>query len=404
MIGFSAQQSWLESRAQEDGVVVFFEVLDSTPVGDREVRIQELRQHTRLPLSLMSLEEVHQRTGAPLHPGEHRPHHVSFREEWYFFGFNDGEGAFAIGPVSPVDPQGRFPIGLVFAVIGLPAIAGIVAVRVERGINKVERATHALADGELSARVDGVAGPSVELATSFNAMAERIEQLIRSRDELVQAVSHELGSPLSRLRFHMELLGNLTDDEREKRLSKMTRELDGLDLLVAELLAYVQADEIKVEARHFDPRPGLADVAELAMLEAPADAELEVDTDLPDDFDVYADPRLFQRAVENLLRNAVRYADRRVLLELSRSADYVRVAVHDDGPGIPEEQRDKVTAPFVRLEPDRNPNQGRAGLGLAIVSRIVKRHGGRLEIGESHLGGASVSILWPVRLDSCAKP
>jgi signal transduction histidine kinase len=397
LLGFAVRQSWTESRAEEHGVFLFFELLDETPPGNRQARLEDLERHTHLPLSLVSLEEATQRSGAPLRPGERRPHRVSFREEWYFFGFEDGQGALAIGPVSPVDADGRFPIGLVLAVIGLPAIAGMIAVRVERGINKVERATDALAGGKLEARVEDTGGPSAELATRFNAMAERVERLIRSRDELVQAVSHELGSPLSRLRFHMELLGNLSDDEREVRLSKMTRELDGLDALVAELLAYVQSDELKIDARTFNPKQDLADVAELAMLEAPADVALAVDTVLPDNIDVYADPRMFQRSVENLLRNAVRYAEHRVTLELSRDADWVRVAVHDDGPGIPEAQRDKVTAPFVRLEADRNPNRGGAGLGLAIVARIALRHGGRVEIGESRLGGACVSILWPPR-------
>lgn len=397
VLGFAMRHKWAGPNAEQDGVILFFELLDETPPERRAERMRQLKRHTYLPLSLMSLEEAEQRCGAPLQPGEARPYRVSFREEWYFFGFGDGQGAFAVGPVLPIDPDRRFPIGLVIAIIGVPVLAGIIALRVERGINKVEQATHAFAEGELSARVTNSGGPSAELASSFNAMAERVERLIRSRDELVQAVSHELGSPLSRLRFHMELLGNLSDEERQRRLGKMARELDGLDGLVAELLAYVQSDEVRVEARCFEPKQGLADVAELAMLELPADSTIDVDAVLPDDIDVHADPRLFQRAVENLLRNAVNYARHKVLLELSREADGVRVAVHDDGPGIPKEQREKVTAPFVRLEADRNPNRGGAGLGLAIVSRIVEQHGGRLEIGASHLGGARVSILWPVR-------
>ncbi len=395
VLGLAMQESWTESRAEDDGVVLFFELLDATPPARRQARANELEQHTRLPLSLMPLEEVERRSGSALLPGERRPHRVSFREEWYFFGFHDGSAALAIGPVNPVDAEGRIPIGLLLLIIGLPAMAAVIAVRVERGINRVERATHALADGQLSARVDGAAGPSAELATSFNAMAERVERLIRSRDELVQAVSHELGSPLSRLRFHVELLSNLSDEDRDERLDKMTRELDGLDGLVAELLTYVQADEIRVDARRFDPNQGLTDVAELAMLDAPERAEIVVDTVLPDGIEVYADPRLFQRTVENLLRNAVRYARTRVELELARDTDGVRVVVHDDGPGIPEDQRENVRAPFVRLEADRNPNRGGAGLGLAIVARILDRHGGRLEIGASHLGGARVSTLWP---------
>ena len=103
--------------------------------------------------------------------------------------------------------------------------------------SRIERANQALAVGELSVRVDTNGAQSDELAASFNAMAERVETLIKSRDELVQAVSHELGSPLSRLRFHVELLENLPEAKRSERLAVMSRELDTLDALVAELLS-----------------------------------------------------------------------------------------------------------------------------------------------------------------------
>ena len=126
----------------------------------------------------------------------------------------------------------------------------------------MERANQALAVGNLSVRVDDDDGPSSELAASFNAMAERVEVLIKSRDELVQAVSHELGSPLARLRFHAELLENVSETKRNERIQAMTRELDALDELVAELLSCVQSDDLELDYQSFDPKQGLADLAE----------------------------------------------------------------------------------------------------------------------------------------------
>lgn len=392
---YALNQSWTEDRARGDGVFLIHDMLDPLPASVRAQRLSEIRDNFSVELSLIPVDEVERRLGRSVKPGEAIPQRVSHREEWYFLVFNDGAGALAAGPVHPSVPKGAFPIGLLLAIVSLPLIAAVLAYRVGREITKVERASEALATGELSVRVDNLHGPSKELAAKFNAMAERVERLIRSRDELVQAVSHELGSPLSRLRFHMELLENQSEAERQERLSEMTSELDALDELVAELLSYVQSDELDLEPRSFDPGRGLADLAELAKLEAPDDRAIEVDVTLPKAASVFADPRLFQRAVENILRNAMRYAQGNVLLELTEDEGQVRVAVHDDGPGVPEELREKVMVPFYRVGADRDRKTGGVGLGLAIVSRIMQRHGGRLAIDRSPLGGAMVATWWP---------
>jgi two-component system sensor histidine kinase RstB len=91
----------------------------------------------------------------------------------------------------------------------------------------------------------------------------------------------------------------------------------------------------------------------------------------------------------------MRFARGKVLLELTQDDEHVRVAVHDHGPGIPEELRERALLPFVRLEADRDRKTGGVGLGLAIVSRIVSRHGGHLTIGSSPLGGAMAATSWP---------
>jgi signal transduction histidine kinase len=285
------------------------------------------------------------------------------------------------------------PIGVVLVMLGLPLLAGLLTVAVDRALKRVEHASDALGRGNLTARVEARGAGATELAERFNAMAERVERLVRSRDELVQAVSHELGSPLSRLRFHLELLEAETD--RDIRPKKMARELDTLDALVAELLEYIQSDEVALDIRAFEPGPLMSDLAELATLDASEARPIEVALALHGDGEGFADVRLFQRAVENVLRNAVQYASARVVLELTQDEEALHVTVHDDGPGIPDDLRDQVKLPFSRLESDRGRAKGGAGLGLAIVTRIVERHDGRLTIGTSHLGGAAVRTSWP---------
>lgn len=392
---YSLSRSWTDERARTDGVFLAYELIEQESPSSRARRLRELQQHFSVDLALLSLDEIERRVGRPVRPGEQIPYRVSGREEWYFLVFDDGQGGLAAGPVNPYIPTGAVPVGALLALVLLPAVAGLLALRVERELENVERASRALASGELGARVDGRHGPSNELAASFNAMAERVERLIRSRDELVQAVSHELGSPLSRLRFHLELLGDESGAEREKRLGAMTRELDALDELVSELLGYVQSDELKLDRRAFDPNRSLSDLAELARLETPEGRAVEVSVEVPKDANVFADQRLFQRAVENILRNAAQHAHGKVLIELTQDEEHAIVAVHDDGSGIPEELRDKVMTPFYRLEADRNRKTGGVGLGLAIAGRIMHRHGGRVAIGSSPLGGAKVATFWP---------
>ena len=387
--------SWMEAKAGMNGIYLVHKLLDAVPAAHRQARLQELRPHFAFDLSLIPYDEAQRRVGRPMTPGEYVTRWTASDEASYILAFTDRDGALAVGPIDNTVPAGTLPIGGIIALVGIPLIAAFIALRVERELTKVERASDALAVGELSARVDNPSGPSKELAASFNAMAERIEHLIRSRDELVQAVSHELGSPLSRLRFHLVLLQDHPGEEREARISAMTRELDSLDDLVAELLGYVQSDELELHQETFDPQQILADLGELARLEIPEERTVAVDIVVPDGVAIGADKRLFQRAIENVLRNAVRYAEDRIMLEVTQTATHVRVAVNDDGPGIPEAMREKVMTPFFRLEPDRARKTGGVGLGLAIVSRIMHRHGGQLQIGTSSMGGATIATLWP---------
>jgi signal transduction histidine kinase len=392
---YSRSRPWTDEQARRDGVFLVHDVLEQESRPNRAQRLSELQEHFSVDFSLITTDELERRIDRRAVAGERIARRVSGREAWHYLVFEDGQDVLAAGPIDPLNPAGVVPVGVIFVVVGLPIIIGLLALRVEQRLKKVERASKALAVGEFSARVEDAGGPSDELAATFNAMAERIEDLIRSREELVQAVSHELGSPLSRLRFHLELLENQPKGQRQERIKAMSHELDALDELVAELLSYVQTDELELDRNAFDPSQGLTDLAELAKLEAPDDREIDVDLELPESSIVFADRRLFQRAIENILRNAVQHARGKVLLELTRDDEHVRVAVHDDGPGIPEELRDKVTTPFVRLHADRGRKTGGVGLGLAIVCRIMDRHNGRLEIGTSPLGGATVATLWP---------
>lgn len=392
---YGLTRTWTQDHARSSGVFFIYKTLEAEPVGLRAARLLELQQHFAVPYTLLTPHEASQHVGRPLAPGERAYHKELPRKQWYFIMFSDGSEVLAAGPVNPMWPHGWIPFGAIIAIIVVPLLAALWAFRVERELAKVERASKALATGNLNARVDNKQGPSHELAASFNDMAERIKQLIQSREELVQAVSHELGSPLTRLRLHVGLLEDDLGDEHRTRLDGMSTELDELDELVKELLHYIRSDEELPRLKTFRPMSLLEDLAELTSLDSSLDDDMEVVLEGTFGGDMYADPRLFQRAVENVLRNAVRHAHSKVWLVVEDEGTHVKVAVHDDGPGISEDMYEKVWIPFVRLEADRDRDKGGVGLGLAIVARILKRHNGHTTISRSPHGGALVISHWP---------
>jgi len=398
MIIYGHTATWSEANARGRSVFWVYELLDRQPAAKRGKLLRSMKGQFTVGFRLVTKAEVERRAGRSVRAGERVFVKESTRRQWYFIVFHDEQGALAAGPVNPTMPFGAVPVGLIMAVLIVPLIASYIAFRVARRLQKVERASEALGAGELSVRVEDDAGPAHELAESFNAMAARIERLVKGRDELIQAVSHELGSPLSRLRFHIELLENETDvSARRSLLEEMSREMDELDELEHELLTWVQSGEQELKPVRFSAVKPLTELAELARLQRDDAEDIEVQLQLDDSAEVYADPRQFQRAIENILRNAQRYAKRMVRLTVEKGPGGTVVTVDDDGPGIPEPMREKVLQPFVRLDSDRSRESGGFGLGLAIVSRIVGSHGGSLSVGESSTGGARITTRWPNR-------
>lgn len=256
--------------------------------------------------------------------------------------------------------------------------------------------TNTASDVEVKLRGGSALKP---LGDSINRMSGRIKALMNSHKELTTAVSHELKTPLSRLRFAISLVPDAdTAAERAQLLKKMRHDVDQLDSLVQEMLLYA-----KLERDH--PTIKLA----TAPLESWLTEAVEDETEAAavDDIhtpvvisaiekDIACEPKFMARAVRNLVRNALRYAKSRVEIVVSSDDTQHWIHVDDDGPGIAPNDREKLFVPFSRLEPSRTretANSG-SGLGLAIVKRIAEWHGGDVLIATSPLGGARISIGW----------
>ncbi|MCO8169305.1 HAMP domain-containing histidine kinase [Pseudomonas sp. 21LCFQ02] len=226
------------------------------------------------------------------------------------------------------------------------------------------------------------------LANDFNRMGARLQSLIGSQRQLLRDVSHELRSPLARLRIALALAGRATPQEREKLWPRLDRECDRLEALISEILALARLDADLAKAEPVDLNELLHRLRNDALLDGlPPDIELQVAKPLS----VEGWPDMIERAVDNLLRNARRFSppERPVQLSAQRSGEQIRISVRDHGPGAPAEHLAQLGEPFFRA-----PGQTAAGhgLGLAIAKRAAERHGGSLSLS-NHPDGGFVAIL-----------
>ena len=226
-----------------------------------------------------------------------------------------------------------------------------------------------------------------ELARSFNEMAGRIQTLLAAERRLLLDISHELRSPLARLGVAVELARS--GEDRDHMLDRIQKEADRLNELVAELLQVTRAESDpsmqKADSVHLDEL--LADLVYDSLLEAKTkDCALLLKA--PVAAVVSGDEELIRRALENVIRNAIRYAPQgtAVDIELNKFADRAVVAVRDHGPGVPEDALSRIFDPFYRVDTDRNRASGGLGLGLAIARRAVQLHKGNLSAQNAHPG------------------
>jgi two-component system sensor histidine kinase RstB len=310
--------------------------------------------------------------------------------------------ALKLGPIDEFNPY-SFRAIFVIVTIGVLLIGlGVywVVNTFETRLRKLEQATSRLSQGHLNARVNSSGDDPVgRLGRSFNKMAEHIQRLISIQREMVRAVSHELRTPVARIRFGAQIIEDSVMDDPfvSKQLAGMDADIQELDELIDEILTYARLEE-GGPILDFQ-KVNVAEVAEQVVGEArpPAHVTVTYEGADPDNFPFSeVEPRYVHRAIQNLVGNAGRYARSRVKVTCSVADDICRVDVEDDGPGIPEEDWDRVFSAFARLDDSRTRASGGYGLGLSIVRRIMYWHSGRAKVDRSpEFGGARFSLIWP---------
>lgn len=282
------------------------------------------------------------------------------------------------------------PLTLVTVALLVVAVATRpLARRISRPLERLTAAVRRFGGGDLAARAPADtaharrADEITELTRAFNEMAERVERLVRAEKELLANVSHELRSPLARIRVALELLPRTEDAER--RLRDVERDLAELDRLIDDVLttARLEARSLPTSPTRFDARALLQDVAERARHD-PLTAECPVRVADGAAVEVTEDRGLLRRALWNLVENAAKYGAPPITLSAARAGDRVALAVADEGRGIDVADREKVFAPFYRgaAAATATGDDARRGVGLGLTSarRIVEMHGGTITI------------------------
>jgi len=315
---------------------------------------------------------------AAVHGEYHLPHKVGDR----FVAVNPtADGAYFL-IVTGRPPFTRWTFlpyyGLILLVVAL--LCWLLAINIASPLRDLARTVERFGAGDLSARVrsrrrDEIGG----VARAFDQMAARIETLLTAERRLLQDISHELRSPLARLSFAAELTKTATD--REAAAGRLKREIERLTDLVGALVEVTRLEGDPAARRDEDVSLDqlVRDLVEASRVEADARGcrfRLETNGALS----VSGDRELLRRAVENVLRNAVRYAPEgsAIDVQLDSAPGKACLSVRDYGPGVPDEMLPRIFQPFVRVDDSRDSRTGGVGLGLAIAQRAIRAHHGQI--------------------------
>lgn len=293
----------------------------------------------------------------------------------------------------------RIPLVLAAVLLAL-LTSSLLALSITRPVRALQRVTRSLAAGDLDVRVPREVTTRRDelgrLGTSFDSMARRLGEALRARERLLRDVSHEIRSPLTRIRLAIELARDGVGTELQ--LARVDSEVERLDALVGNIL-----DVARLESGAEILRRDRLDLVTLIDRIA-ADAAFEAQArgcsvrwrNPADDCEIDGDADWTGAAIENVVRNALHHAPRDSVVELQLDIlpGSYELHVRDQGPGVPEQDLERIFEPFHRVAPDRSRDSGGAGLGLAITSRVMRAEGGGCR-ARNLARGLEISLWWP---------
>jgi two-component system sensor histidine kinase CpxA len=264
-------------------------------------------------------------------------------------------------------------------------------------LSELRLITGKLAGGDLSVRVShGVTGRNDEIADlgrSFNSMAERVENLISSQRRLLSDISHEIRSPLQRMAVACELLRQKSKEGDNRYEDRIELEIGRIDDMVEELQTLTRNDGMNLIQSETVELDGIIEsIIKDTEFERGSDGK-KIIADIQN-ISVPGDPLLLNRALRNVISNAIHYTAPGTCIEIDmrREGERVVTIVRDHGQGVPEEELDRIFLPYYRTDKARERSHGGIGLGLAITKRIIENHGGEIIASNAPTGGLVVTI------------
>jgi signal transduction histidine kinase len=394
-LGFGALQS-RQVRAADPWLVSTFKLLEAqlevAAPADRPAVASSLARRLGVEAGFLDESEI-----ADLAPRDATPRELvdEHGNVYYLWHSSNLGGAIRLGPFVP--PRESFATRFL-PVLFYASILAIVGLWLRPLLRDLRLLTNAARRFAVDYRepLDTAAHTTqlTTLASHLDDMSARVSQLIQSQKEMTAALSHEMRTPLARVRFAAAVLEGKVDESLRGQLRAVNTDVQQLDDLISDMLDYARLDHpgLRMERQETPLEPWLRHVAASGPPHQRR-VSLVRENDLQS---AWMEPRLMELALSNLLANALRYARSDVRVTAARTGNLYRLVVEDDGDGIPEGDRATVFRAFARLDNSRNRDTGGFGLGLAIVARIAALHRGRVSAEASTaLGGARIALEWP---------
>ena len=331
---------------------------------------------------------------------------IKFEENYSARRFTTKDGKNFVFVMRSEFPRPPMPFGMdwttrIVRILSILLTAGLVcyglALYLVKPILSLREATQQLAGGDFKTRIDSKRRDELgQLARDFDDMAERIESLLASQQRLTRDISHELRSPLARMNVALELVKSKTDEQANPLIRRIETESQRLNEMISNILTLskLESRSETIEKSELNLTKLLESVVTDANFEAQAKGK-SVEIVNTDSVTLIGNERLLRSAVENVVRNAVRYTNSRVETSIAKSGNEISITVRNYGDGIPEKDLKEIFRPFYRVSEARERSSGGIGLGLAITEQAVHGHGGEVSARNTE-DGVVVEIKLPL--------
>jgi len=361
-------------------------------IGNDAKKVQTFTQQSNITLSLISIDDIawlHEQRLALL-KGEavilydHQQRALIYLQE------TQSGSLYQLGPLD-INHNENSQLKYIILTISYLLLAGFIALwtrPIWLDLVKLKQMANDISAGNLAINCQvNKNSPTAIVVKTFQDMANRITQLLLEQSQLVNAVSHELRTPMSRLRFSLAML----EDANPEQIEGISSDLQEMETLIDEMLNYSRIETL--EQSHSKSMVNINELLINQVAKQKRSTDKTLILTVADDLYCLCNGHLLERASQNIITNAIRYAVNLVEIKADIKQGQLVISVSDDGCGIKDKDQQTIFQAFTRLDKSRNKEQGGFGLGLAIVKRIMDWHKGRCTVEKSDLGGAKFSLL-----------